>query len=102
MQPITITYNDEFDRESYPVEEWHRRTVAAIAEHFKIPSSVEWLHHATIHGRVFWPKSWPEAGDPRVVRIYAEDVQFLAALPGFRWIEHGNQIKFGVEHNEPR
>lgn len=96
--PVQIAYNDEFDREHHPLTDWHKETVARIAEHFKIPMDVPWYYHATIQGAVFWPKTNP----PRLARLHAEEARFLADLPGFRWVEYGAELKFGLAHREPR
>ena len=97
MNTIQITYNDEFDREKYPVADWHRETIGRIASHFEIPFDMEWLYHATIQGRVFWPKTSPA----RAARLHADDVKFLSEIPGFRWVEYGAEMKFGLTHQQP-
>lgn len=97
--PVTIEYNQDFDREHYPFSDWHRETVAKIAEHFKIPMDVAWWYDATLQGAIFTPKTPPT----RLARLMAADVAFLNSLPGFRWIEAlGPDFKFGLAHKQPR
>lgn len=94
----TITYNDEFDRENHPLTDWHKKTITKIADHFKIHIDVEWFYHATLQGGIFWPKTTPA----RPSRIHSNDARFLADLPGFRWVECENELKFALDHAEPR
>jgi hypothetical protein len=93
--PLTIVYNDEFDKEHYPIQDWHREVLARIEAHYNLPETASWFYHATIHGAIFSLKD-----DRYSDRIHFDTLVFLNTLKGFRWIETTDKkLVFGLSHN---
>ncbi len=93
---IQISFNDDFDVEHYPLEDWHRQTIEQIVDLFDISVTVEWWYHATTHGRVFWCAI---KGHQRLV---ATEIKQLAEVKGLRWIEPTKEkLSISLDHNEP-
>ena len=52
--PLNVTYNDEFDKENYPLSPAHLERLEKVAKKFGVPPQTQWFYHATIHGQIFW------------------------------------------------
>ena len=50
---MIIKYNDGFDVEHYPIDDWHRETLEKVCRLYNLPRR-SWAYQATIHGRCFW------------------------------------------------
>jgi hypothetical protein len=93
--PLTIVYNDEFDKEHYPILDWHHEVLAQIEAHYQLPKTASWFYEATTHGRIFSLKN-----DWYSDRIPFDTCVFLSTLKGFRWIEATDKrLAFGLSHN---
>jgi hypothetical protein len=90
--PLTVAYNDEFDRENYPIQDWHNQVLAQIEKHYNLPEHASWLYDATIHGAIFTLINGKYSD-----RIPFDTCVFLSTLKGFRWIESThNKLVFGL------
>jgi hypothetical protein len=96
-----VTYNDKFDRQHYPLAEWHYDMIQEISEIMGLPPTLDWVYMATIHGKCFQAKISPMHAR-HCSRIHAMQMKQLIDLPGFRWIEtgDGDTIDIGIEHDE--
>lgn len=100
---IKVAYNDEFDREHYPIKDHQLKAVNAIAEFFGIDDSQSWVYFATIHGVIFEVKFTEEFLQIKHgrSRLGKEEFEFLESLGNFRWVEAlGEEMKFALTHQE--
>lgn len=101
---IKIKYNDDFDVENYPLEQWHRDAVATVHNLLGLADDVEWWYHATIHGGCYWVNipCMPNHEDGSM-RLNADEVKGLSEIVGLRWIEapRADGFKFALSHKLP-
>ena len=96
----SVTYNDDFDRQHYPLDQWHYDTIGDISEIMELSPTLDWVYIATSSGKCFTARV-PKSVAGRCARVYADHMKRLLAVPGFRWIEtKGDTIDIGIEHSE--
>ena len=92
-----LTYNEEFEVTTYPIQQKHLDALDAIAA-IMVASGGRWWYQATIHGRVLdYQTEDTTWGYHRRLSILT--MQALMAIPGFRWIDiNENGFSIGLEH----
>lgn len=93
-------YGDDFDRQHYPMTDWHLDIAKEIADILKLPAAIEWHYVATIHGRCLSAELGEHQAN-RVRRLHADQIVQLLDVVGFRWVGmRGDTIEIGIEHSE--
>lgn len=96
----TFLYGDDFDRQHYPMTDWHLDIVEEIADILNLPAATEWHYLATIQGRCLSAELGEHQAN-RVRRLHADQIARLLDVVGFRWVGmRGNTIEVGIEHSE--
>ena len=97
--PVQIVYNQEFDVEHYPIQDWHREQIQKICDNQKYPINTICSYDATIHGRIFAIK----AVTNNSARLNFEFMKFLVEnIQGLRWIESTNgDLIVALKHVKP-
>ena len=93
-----IEYNEEFDKENYPLTQYHLDSFNAVLKAMYLPSSrlINKRYSATIQSSIF-TANYGQGGIGK--RVYSEHIKELVKLEFFRWIELDNQsISFSIRH----
>lgn len=95
-----IKYNQEFDKEHYPITEKDSKDVDTLIKIFQLPNGTAWIYDATIHGKIF-SVSFKGKDEGHHRRFYKDTIKSLSEMDGFRWVErHGDVLSVGMEHNK--
>jgi hypothetical protein len=91
--PLPVIYNDDFDKEHYPILDWQIGVLAQIEKHYNLPETASWIYDRTIHGTIITLKD----GNRFTDRIPLDTCVFLGKLKGFRYIESTDKgLAFGL------
>ncbi len=96
---IPLTYNDEWDTTHRPIQPKHLDTLDKVA-YIMNTRDGHWYYSTTIYGAVL---QFIGTADSKLAAYYprlsAHTMNTLLSIPGFRWIECGeNAFDVGLEH----
>lgn len=86
MHQIQISYNEEFDKEHYPINEKHHVFLDSVYKTLSIDRSVEARYFVTLHGVIF------RIPANQIKRFHRETLKELLEISEFRWIESNSDV----------
>ncbi len=98
-----VEYNEEFDKEHYPIKDWQIEELILVHRHLDLPDCGKWVYFATIHGVIF---KYIDGVDilPRTMnRMDRTDLEFFGNRKQLRWFEPTEtsfQVAFTHHENE--